>query len=180
MGVERQHPMVKLFFGLIATDEAWLEQARARIAYDFSPISKFSKVLPFDQTTYYEKEMGIGLVRQWIAVKSLVCPEQLVEIKRYTNRLERHFSEDGNRRVNFDPGYVSLSKVVLATTKDHAHRLYVGKGIYEEVTLHFRRGVGFVDWPWTYPDYRTDEARQFFLEVREELLQQSQEMKNSN
>lgn len=179
MGIEREHQMVKLFFGLIGSNETWLEKARTRIAYDFSPITRTSRVIPFDQTSYYESEMGPSLLRQWVAVQSLVWPEQLAQIKRYTNKLENLFSEAGRRRVNFDPGYVSLSKVILATTKDHAHRIYMGQGIYEEVTLQFRRGVGFVEWPWTYPDYRMEEARHFFLEVREELLQQSKNIRNS-
>jgi hypothetical protein len=65
-----------------------------------------------------------------------------------------------------DPGYVTLAKMVLATTKDFAHRLYLGDGIYAESTLRFRKKQ-FEPWEWTYPDYRTDEYREFFGRVRE-------------
>jgi len=58
---------------------------------------------------------------------------------------------------------------VLATTKDYSHRIYVRDGIYEEVTLVYRRGSGFEPWPWTYPDYRSETAKRFFLAVRESL-----------
>ncbi len=170
MGIERVPPPVKLFFGLIATGEQDFERAKQRLEHDFSHITCKSPVLPFDLTNYYEKEMGEGLLRQWIATETLILPDQLAEIKRYTNRLEWLFAHEGKRRVNIDPGYVSLSKVVLATTKDHAHRIYVGDGIYEEVTLVFRRHEGFVSWPWTYPDYRLDVAKKFFLELRTELV----------
>jgi hypothetical protein len=180
MGVEREPPAVKLFFGLIAANDSWLERARARLAYEFSAITITSPVLPFNLTSYYEKEMGGGLLRQWVAVATPIRPEMLVEIKRHTNRVEGVFAETNHRRVNIDPGYVSLSKVVLATTKDYAHRIYVGKGIYEEVTLLYRRGEGFVAWPWTYPDYRLPEARQFFLEVRQSLLKEIRQMDNSD
>ncbi|MGB9690677.1 MAG: DUF4416 family protein [Candidatus Sumerlaeaceae bacterium] len=169
MGTERKAPPVKLFFGLIASDEYWLERARRRLAHDFSHISHESALIPFNLTGYYEDEMGPGLLRQWIATEKLIPPAKLVEVKRHTNRLELLFAHEGKRRVNIDPGYVSLSKVVLATTKDHAHRLYVGTGIYEEVTLVYRRSQGFEPWPWTYPDYRLETARKFFLELRCEL-----------
>ena len=61
--------------------------------------------------------------------------------------------------------YVVSSKLVLATTKDHAHRLYLGGGIYAECTLRWFQG-DFVPWEWTYPDYRTEHYRDFFAAVR--------------
>jgi len=169
MGQIRYPQPVKLFFGLLAGTEQLLDSACERIEKDFSPIDVTSPVIPFDQTDYYSQEMGTNLLRQWVSVTKPIAPEELVRIKLYTNSLERLFAVGENRQVNFDPGYVSLSKVVLATTKDHAHRLYIGQGIYEEVTLFFRRGKGFESWPWTYPDYRLPTSREFFLEVRESL-----------
>jgi hypothetical protein len=78
--------------------------------------------------------------------------------------------DSGARQVNIDPGYVSLAKVVLASTKDFSHRIYVGNGIYEEVTLHYQRASDrFEPWPWTYPDYCTAEANDFFMNVRRDL-----------
>ncbi len=58
---------------------------------------------------------------------------------------------------------------MLATTKDHAHRIYLGRGIYAEVTLTFLKGA-FEPMPWTYPDYRTEAYRRFFEQVRADLL----------
>ena len=75
------------------------------------------------------------------------------------------------RRVNLDPGYVDQAKLVLATTKDRQHRLYLGRGIYGEVTLRFTGGR-FEPWEWTYPDYRTPEYRVFFETVRRRYRQQ--------
>ncbi len=74
------------------------------------------------------------------------------------------------RRVNLDPGYLIASKLVLATTKDFAHRIYLGQGIYGEVTLNYRRGQGWQPHPWTYADYRSPLALEFFALVRKEVL----------
>jgi hypothetical protein len=68
--------------------------------------------------------------------------------------------------VNLDPGYVSLSKLVLATTKDYSHRIYVGSGMYAESALHFENGQ-WTAWPWTYPDYAGPRYHAFFGHVRE-------------
>jgi hypothetical protein len=169
MGTIKPVQPAKLFFGLLAASEQLLAEAKARLAYDFSAIERVSAIIPFDLTDYYAPEMGGNLLRQWVSVAEPVPPEALVAIKHYTNQLEGLWSSEGRRRVNIDPGYLNLSKVVLATTKDHSHRVYAGRGIYEEVTLAYRRGQGYVAWPWTYPDYRSDAARQFFLEVRADL-----------
>ena len=67
--------------------------------------------------------------------------------------------------MNIDPGYVCHSKLVLFSTKDFSHRIYVGDGIYAESTLEWR-GREYITHPWTFPDYRTDEYRNFFAEVR--------------
>jgi hypothetical protein len=164
---------VKLFFGLLARDQASLDAAAERLAKDFSPVDLRSETIPFGHTDYYAAEMGANLLRQWVSTTDAIHMPELADIKIHTNRLEGLFAEGIHRRVNMDPGYLSHSKVVLATTKDHAHRLYVGSGIYEEVTLHYHRPGAYEPWPWTYPDYRTETARWFFLGLRELLHQQT-------
>ena len=63
--------------------------------------------------------------------------------------------------MNLDPGYITPAKLVLASTKDHAHRLYLADGIYAEVTLAFR-GKQWQPLEWTYPDYRRADFQEFF------------------
>lgn len=160
----------KLFFGVLAPSESACEGLEKRLALEFSPIEARSRFIAFDQTHYYEKEMGPDLVRRWVSVANPISVTELVAIKRFTNTLEQLFARDGRRTINIDPGYVTLGKVVLATTKDYDHRLYIGSGIYEEVTLRYRRtSAGFEPWPWTYPDYSTPEALEFFKHVRDLL-----------
>ena len=158
---------VGLFFGLLVREASLLDTVVARLEKDFSPAVVRSAVLPFDQSAYYEPEMGPGLLRQWVAVRDPIRIVELPDFKKYTNKLEKYWADDaGLRRVNADPGYLTDAKVVLATTKDQIHRLYMGSGIYEEVTLHYKRGSGYEPWPWTYPDYRTEAALEFFMKVR--------------
>ena len=63
--------------------------------------------------------------------------------------------------MNLDPGCLSAGKVVLATTKNQQHRIYLGSGIYAEVALRYRDGR-WQPWEWTYPDYRSPEYAQVF------------------
>ena len=162
MGTPDPHPCpVLLFFGLLARNEEGLDEIRATLASEFGEIVSCSEVIPFTHSRYYESEMGSGLVRQWVLTDRLIEQDAIVEIKLRTNAIEDaaksaigvEAAEPG-RSVNIDPGYLSLSKVVLATAKDHSHRLYLGRGIYAEVTLAYRAGEGFHPCQWTYPDHR--------------------------
>jgi hypothetical protein len=165
MGKVKEPLPVKLIASTFAASEERLEEAKVRLSQEFGPIDYESELLPFDHTTYYAAEFGEGLRRKFMAFEELVHPGRLVEIKLRTNALEMEWAVEGKRRINIDPGYVSYSKLVLATTKNHAHRIYVGQGIYAEVTLHFRNGT-FCAWPWTYPDYASPPLIAIFNQIR--------------
>jgi hypothetical protein len=92
-------------------------------------------------------------------------PDAFADIKIKTNEIEEKLKGGENRTVNVDPGYIALSKLALATTKDYVHRIYVGKGMYAEVTLYFKDGT-FQSFPWTYPDYKTPEIISIFNHIR--------------
>jgi len=166
MGTVRDPAPVKLIASLLAARSAAHEAARAALAGRLGAIDFQSELLRFDHTDYYAAELGAGLVRQIVTFAPLVLPSELPAAKRATIEIEQAMAEDGRRTVNIDPGYVSLAKLVLATTKDHAHRLYLGQGIYGEVTLTFQGGR-FRPWPWTYPDYASEEYCRLFGEIRE-------------
>ena len=70
------------------------------------------------------------------------------------------------REAHLDGG-----KLVLATTKNYSHRIYLGDGIYAEVTLIYRN-KGYVALPWTYPDYATEDYQQILRQVRALYLSQ--------
>jgi hypothetical protein len=166
MGTEHDPAPVKLVISLLTGEVELLAEAKAALCGRFGPLEAESELFPFAHTDYYAAEFGPDLVRQIVTFERLIDPAELPAVKRATNELERTFTEGERRQINLDPGYVALGKLVLATTKDHAHRIYLGQGIYGEVTLAYQRGR-FRPWPWTYPDYAGDEYCAFFDRVRE-------------
>ncbi len=151
--------------------EGLFGEARAALVKVYGPVDHISPLWPFDFTSYYAEESGEGLLRQFLSFAELIDPGKLAEIKLRTNQLEQEHASGGRRQINLDPGYVDLSKLVLATTKNHQHRIYLGRGIYAEVTLRYTR-KSFRPWEWTYPDYRTNHYVEFFNQVRETYLEQ--------
>lgn len=109
--------------------------------------------------------MGPLLSRAFLTVKSLVDPALLASYKIATNGIEELFSVAGRRRVNLDPGLLSQSRFVLASTKDSSHRVPVGHGIFAEITLVYEHGR-FRPVEWTYPDYASEPYRQALGGIR--------------
>jgi hypothetical protein len=174
MGKVKEPLPVKLIASMFTTDTGLLEEAKVRLSQEFGPVDYESELLPFDHTDYYTPEFGEDLKRKFVAFEELIHPGRLAEIKLRTNALEIEWAAEGKRRINIDPGYVSHSKLVLATTKDYAHRIYLGQGIYAEVTLHFRGGT-FQPWPWTYPDYASSALIAIFNQIRGLYVKQCRE-----
>jgi hypothetical protein len=166
MGTAHEPEKVKLIASLLTGDAALLAEVETALLSLFGPIDFESELLPFDHTDYYTPEFGPGLLRQIVTFERLVDPADLAAIKQQTNGLEWSLAKGERRRVNIDPGYVSLGKLVLASTKNHGHRLYLGQGIYGEVTLTYQQGR-FRPWSWTYPDYASDRYCALFGEIRE-------------
>ncbi len=148
---------------------AW---ARARLAGEWGPIALQSEALPFTETRYYAASMGEDLQKQLLAFEVLQPPDFLPRWKLQSNDWEAEYQalggHDVERAVNIDPGYVTLAKLVLATTKDRDHRLYLGDGIFAEVTLHYKHGRWQSD-RWTYADYQRPEYHEFLDRCRDLL-----------
>lgn len=168
MGIIKKPGIVRPFCAILFSDEKKLNLSLSLLENLFGICDIKSEILPFNFTDYYSYEMGENLRKIFVSFEKPVVPEDYAQWKIYTNEIEKKLSlneEKPSRTVNIDPGYVDLSKVVLLTTKDFSHRIYVGKGIYAEVTLIWRSGR-FNILPWTYPDYKTDLAQKFFTNVR--------------
>jgi hypothetical protein len=173
------------FAGLLAGSEDQLAAARHELAQWYGKIDAASDILPFTFTQYYDEEMGQNLLRQWVRFEALFNPEHLAKCKLETNMAEtllaRQFADKNaaantpQRPINIDPGYVHRYKIILATTKDHSHRVYIAEGIYGEVTLHWSQNR-WTPWPWTYADYQTDAAQDFFVKARTAYLERLQKV----
>lgn len=169
MALPRSPIPALLLLAAFSRHDDLLALARRRLEGSYGPVALVSAEYLFDQTAYYAPDMGAGLRKQLWAFERLIDPALLPDIKHHTNALEQALAGEAQlpepRPINLDPGYLTLAKLVLATTKDQAHRLYLRDGIYAEVTLHFRAG-GFQPWPWTYADYRLPEVIAFLGEAR--------------
>ncbi len=171
MGEVREYPPVLLFAAVTFQPTMDLKAILKRLENEFGAIESRSPLFDFDTFThYYQPEMGSGLKKLIVTFKHLIKAEKLPEIKRTTNQIELEISGSTNRKVNIDPGYVTISKVVLATTKDYAHRLYLGQGIFGDLHLIFQN-KSFRVQPWTYPDYSQSMIIDFFNQVRQSYRQ---------
>jgi hypothetical protein len=151
-----------------------LSWARERSGKGFGPVAPASPAFDFTETDYYTDTMGPNLKKQFFAFDQPIDPGRLAAIKRQTNQWEEEYAALGRhvepRPLNLDPGYITPAKLVLASTKDHAHRIYLDEGIYAEVTLSYRGG----HWQaheWTYPDYRRVDYQEFFTQCRRLFLE---------
>jgi len=170
------HPPVLLILAAFSRHGQALDWARRRAEQAFGPVALESDPFAFDQTDYYEATMGPGLIKRFFAFERLVDPAGLPEIKLLTNAWEDELAAQGAhaeaRPLNLDPGYLTLAKLVLASTKDFAHRVYLRDGIYAEATLHYRHGR-WEPHAYTFPDYRGTKYHEFFDRCRAWLRQRS-------
>ncbi len=162
---------VKHISSLFSPERGLINRIIGQLSDIYGPIDWTSPELFFDRTKYYAREMGWPLYRRFISFEKLVPPDNLIEIKLKTNEIEQQHLQDGNRKINIDPGYVSLERLVLATGKNYVHRIYLAKGIYADLTLVFQRG-SFRPLKWTYPDYADSKIVGFFNEERKRYLKQ--------
>jgi hypothetical protein len=135
----------------------------------FGRLEYLSEIMAFSWTDYYQPEMGGSLIRRFIAFSDLVSPDALSDIKGTTNEIEQKMAVENKRVVNIDPGLLSAERMVLATGKNYAHRIYLKNGIYADLTLVFKGGE-FKPLPWTYLDYATVEIREMFGILRKRYL----------
>ena len=121
-----------------------LEWAAETMEKEWGKVVLKSEAFPFEQTHYYDVTMGTSLRKQFLVSLPLMTPDELVERKHQSNAWEvlyaQQFPQDEPRPLNIDPGYLDMGKLVLASSKDFAHRIYMARGIYAEITLFYRHG----------------------------------------
>lgn len=166
MGILKRHDKVKLITGLLFTDIEKYSAVKKSLARLFGRIDFESEKFDFTYTSYYNEEMGSGIKRAFLSFERLVNLKNICAVKVKTNRIEKQFSRLGKRTVNIDPGYLNMAKLILFSTKDYSHRIYLDKGIFAESTLVYKDN-SFNSWPWTYPDYKSAEYTNIFGSIRE-------------
>ncbi len=175
--IEEPKP-VKLIVAVMAADNKCLSAALDAIVAEFGTTDFESDIWPFDQTDYYKDQTGPHIVKQFVSIEKLIDPDELAQIKHKTNQIEQEQAEllrsSGvvwPRPINLDPGIIEPSKLILASTKNYSHRIYIGDRMYAEVTLTFHKGK-WQPFPYTYPDYKQPGYHEFFSKVRTRLIEQ--------
>lgn len=161
-------PPARMLVSVIYRDENRFALARDALGELLGEIESASGAFPFDKTDYYEEEMGSPLCRKFLAWKDPVPRDALVAAKRHAEDVENRLSRDGRRTVNIDPGLLTEENFLLATGKNYSHRIYLGDGVYADLTLVYRKG-DYHPLPWTYPDYASPAVRAYLSGERDAL-----------
>ena len=169
VGEIAKHKPVFLIAAVTSRYESALRWAIEQSTGHWGKLALQSPVFDFTETEFYTPTMGNDLKKQFLVFDEMIDPGDLAPTKVLSNRWERQYAEQTDhaqvRPLNIDPGYISEAKLVLATTKDRDHRIYLQQGIFAEVTLHFR-GKRWTSSRWTYPDYQRADFQAFFTECR--------------
>lgn len=169
MGRIRKPLPGKLIISAIYSSLDVMHDAISEAEKKFSPVEFETDEMDFLHTKYYREEMGDDLKRKFFAFRTLIERDSLADIKILTNKIEDKFGEKVDdfvfRRVNLDPGILTPANLILASTKDYAHRIYLKNGIFAEVTLIYEK-KRFRALPWTYPDYTEEEVIKFLERAR--------------
>lgn len=169
MSLPRPPQAAKLVIGLFMNQRELIRPVTGRLIQSYGAIDMISPWFDFSFTDYYEPEMGAPLYRRMMAFVALIQQSDLADVKQQTNAIEGLYVQNGQRAVNIDPGYLLRERFVLATGKNFAHRIFIGRGIYADLTLVYRNG-DFQTLEWTYPDYADARMRQFLKLVRKKYI----------
>lgn len=178
MGNAQQHTPSLRIMAIISRHEQALAWAREQASASWGGIELASEPFDFVETDYYQASMGQELKKQFIVGRDPFDPGALAACKLQTNQWETAYATLARhaepRPLNLDPGYLTQAKLVLASTKDHSHRIYLTDGIFAEVTLYIQAGR-WQPREWTYPDYRRPDFQEFFSRARQLLIRRLQE-----
>jgi len=130
-----------------------------------------SQFYPFDQTDYYQEEMGGSLQRQLIAFAELRSPEELAASKVKCVEIEESFASLGKRTVNLDIGYLDHNKIVLASVKGLGQKIYLSQGIYADLVARYGHGR-YQPFEWTFPDFKAGQYDADLAIMRQRYLEQ--------
>jgi len=161
---------VKFFVALLRglTPPARIIEVLEEIA---GPVDYQSPLYPFDQTDYYQKEMGNDLQRQLISFTELRSPEELAAAKVKCNDMEQALSSSGKRTVNLDIGCLDHNKIVLASVKGLGQKIYLSQGIYADLVARYGHGR-YQPFEWTFPDFKEGRYDTDLAYIRQRYLEQ--------
>jgi len=148
VGEIAKHKPVLLIAAVTSRYLAALDWTIEETSEAWGDVALRSPVFDFTETSFYTESMGTDLKKQFIAFDRLLDPCDLPATKHQSNQWEedysKHAEKDEVRPLNIDPGYISEAKLVLATTKDRDHRIYLSGGIFRRSPCTFGQNNGQV------------------------------------
>ncbi len=167
-------PPVKFFVSILYHREQDLREGSEWVQRTVGKIESHSEAFPFDFTDYYEPEMGAPLFRTFLSLSDIGPADRIIKIKKACLKLETHFSKEGRRKINLDPGYIDLYKLVLVSEKYMGHKIYIGEGICADMVLLLGKKK-VTPFRWTFPDFKSGRYDNYILALRQNYLR---ELKN--
>lgn len=171
-------PEAKAILFLLTNQIELAQKVIAHFEPILGPLEIQSDWRPFNQSDYYEKELGKNLKRCLVSFKNIFEPHRLAELKQRTTKLEypspyplpqgERERERGRRTINVDPGYVDLFKVVLASGKAGGQKVALSKEVHAYTLLRYEKGK-WIPFEWTYPDFKESTYHKELLEIRKIL-----------
>lgn len=166
--IKKERPAVFFFCAMTYGDKSYFDRVLKKLCLTWGDVMEMTEEYSFsDITPYYQKDMGSGLFKRIVFFNKPVLLENLHLYKVFSNQTEDEFKENQVRNINLDPGYITEAKVVLFSTKDFSHRIYLGEGIFAEITLSYKSKKGYEALPWTFADYKDPSRIDFFNRMRE-------------
>jgi len=157
-----------LTISIMYRDEKLLEEVKDLLLKAYGEIDMESPHYKFsDISEYYDKEMGDGVYKVIYSFKNLIKREFVREVKLFAVELEQRYSIGSERQINLDPGLLTSENFLLTTGKNFSHRIYLGEGVFAEITLMFTKDNKIKELEWTYRDYLYEPAKSFLLKIRE-------------
>ena len=150
---------MKLLIGMLFSHEAKAQGAMRELFKEFGEPS-IEHEYPFDFTNYYEQEMGSGLKRRWLLFDKDIEKQDLVELKNFTQQVEKKFMLNKKRTVNLDPGALSEKSLILAAGKFKTFKIKLSEDVYAHTVLKLNPIQTFFH---TFPEFRKKEVQDFFV-----------------
>jgi hypothetical protein len=180
MGRPTSPSPVKLFVVSLHREASILEGAIHQFKAEWGETDFESEDFVFDETDYYEPEMGSGLHRRFYSFAQLISPDRIVEAKLHCNRIEDQSLRGGHRQVNLDAGYLDTYKLILASAKFGGQKIYLREGIYADMTLTMYKGK-WESFVWGFPDFKSGKYDKVLKTIRDLYKTQSRkDAKNKN
>lgn len=164
-------PPVKFFVSVIYKNPRDLKAATLAIREFLGETDLESESFPFDFTNYYVSEMGSPLFRVFLPLAEMGLADGILPIKKTCLELEARFSEGTKRKINLDPGYIDMYKLVLVSEKYMGHKIYLGAGICADMVLLLGKKK-VTPFRWTFPDFKSGRYDGYLLELRRAYLRQ--------